>query len=280
MPLSRTFIPASTKDNPYIAKEYLAQLDSLPEPIRSVARDGNFMAARSDDAFQVIPTQWVLEAQARWKPDGRAGYPMTACGLDVAAGGDETVLACRHRGWFAELVAMDGPQAKDPAHAGAMVVKHRKDMAPIVIDVDGGWGGASLLLFKENGIDYLGFQGSAKTTAKARDGLSGFYNKRAEAWWKFREELDPGQEGGSVIALPPDPRLRADLTAPTWELTTRGIRVESKLDIKSRLGRSPDRGDAVVMALSEGNRAAARAVMRHQPPVVRRGYEAIKRRYA
>jgi hypothetical protein len=71
-------------------------------------------------------------------------------------------------------------------------------------------------------------------------------NKRAETWWKFREALDPAY--GNGLALPPDPQLRADLTSPTWKLTPRGIQIESKDEIRKRLGRSPDRGDAVVLA--------------------------------
>src|SRR3546814_3250182 len=56
----------------------------------------------------------------------------------------------------------------------------------------------------------------------------------------------------SPIALPPDPMLVADLTAPTFTVPPRGIKVESKEDVCKRLGRSTDRGDAVVMAWSAG----------------------------
>ena len=99
-----------------------------------------------------------------------------------------------------------------------------------------------------------------------KDGQLAFANKRAEVWWKFREALDPDQPDGSAIALPPDPELRADLCAPTWKLTARGILLESKDgssgfgNLRQRLGRSPGKGDAVVMAWSEGNQAA---VSRH-----------------
>ena len=85
-------------------------------------------------------------------------------------------------------------------------------------------------------------------------------------WWKFREALDPDQPDGSAIALPPDPELRTDLCAPTWKLGARGILLESKDgssgfgNLRQRLGRSPGKGDAVVMAWSEGNAAA---VSRH-----------------
>jgi hypothetical protein len=101
---------------------------------------------------------------------------------------------------------------------------------------------------------------------KTKDGSLAFANKRAEVWWKFREALDPDQPDGSAIALPADPELRADLCAPTWKLSARGILLESKDgssgfgNLRQRLGRSPGKGDAVVMAWSEGNAAA---VSRH-----------------
>lgn len=264
IPMSRSFIPAKLSDNPYLIHTgYQAKLDGLPEPIRSAVRDGNFMAARADDEFQVIPMSWILAAQARWQPDGWKPHAMTAAGLDIGAGRDETTLALRYGGWYAPIEAITGDEAKDPAHAAALVVRHRKDNCPVVVDVGGGFGGPSLMLFKDNGIACQQFNGAGASKAKTRDGTLSFVNKRAEAWWRFREELDPGQEGGSAIALPSDPKLIADLAAPTWKLTTRGIQIESKEEIRARLGRSPDRGDAVVMAMSEGQIAAARALKRN-----------------
>jgi hypothetical protein len=263
IPMSRSFIPARLADNPYLINTgYQAKLDGLPEPIRSAVRDGNFMAARADDEYQVIPTRWIIDAQARWQPDGWKPHAMTACGLDIGAGRDETTLALRYGGWYAPVEVIAGDAAKDPAHAAALVVRHRKDGCPVVVDVGGGFGGASLVLFKENGIACQQFNGAAASKLRTRDGTLSFVNKRAEAWWRFREELDPGQEGGSMIALPPDPKLASDLSSATWKLTTRGIQIESKEEIRARLGRSPDRGDAVVMALSEGNIAASRALSR------------------
>jgi hypothetical protein len=86
VPMSRSFIPAKLSDNPYLINTgYQAKLDGLPEPIRSAVRDGNFMAARADDEFQVIPMAWIMAAQARWQPDGWRGHAMTAAGLDIGA---------------------------------------------------------------------------------------------------------------------------------------------------------------------------------------------------
>jgi hypothetical protein len=270
IPKSRTFIRARLADNPYLINSgYQATLDALPEPIRSAVRDGNFMAARKDAAMQVIPMAWILAAQERWRPDGGRFEPMTAMALDPAGGGrDSAEIAARHGGWYAELVSAKGKETADGSATAATVTQYRRNGAPIVVDVGGGYASGVILRFKDNEIPHVAFNGSSGSTRKTKDGKLSFANKRSEAWWKFREELDPDQEGGSAIALPPDPELRGDLAAPTFTLGPRGIQVESKVvfgdggkiigGIRKRLGRSPGKGDAVVMAMSEGNRAVIR----------------------
>ena len=256
IPQSRTFIPAALKDNPFLVTTgYQAQLDALPEPYRAAVRDGNFMAARKDDEFQLIPTVWVMEARARWKPGPPPGIPMTAMGYDVAGGGDDdNVIAARHDGWYAALVVVPGAKTPLGTDAAGLVVAHRRDGAVVVIDMGGGYGGAPYAHLRDNGVDVIAYQGAQGSTARTRDRKLGFVNKRSEAWWKFREALDPGQTGGSPVALPDDPQLLADLTAPRFEIGPRGIKVEAKESVVDRLGRSPDRGDAVVMAWSEGEK--------------------------
>ena len=56
-----------------------------------------------------------------------------------------------------------------------------------------------------------------------------------------------------AASLPPDPELVADLTAPRFEITSNGIKITPKDVLVKNLGRSPDKGDAVVMAWSEGH---------------------------
>lgn len=68
-----------------------------------------------------------------------------------------------------------------------------------------------------------------------------FANLRAQMYWQARVDL---QHDG--IALPVDQSLKTDLLAPTWRTHNGKIHVESKEDLKKRLGRSPDRGDAFV----------------------------------
>jgi hypothetical protein len=260
-PHSRTFIPAGIDDNPFIdAIEYRRKLQLMPEPYRSILMSGNFMLSRKDADFQVIPSAWVMAAQARWTEKSPQGMAMTAMAMDPAGGGrDSAELAIRYGGWYAPLISAQGEETADGSTTAATIVKHRRDGCPVVVDVGGGYGGGVIMRLKDNQITAEKFDGSLGSTAKTKDSSLTFANKRAEAWWRLREELDPDQEGGSVVALPPDPELRSDLTTPTWKLTSRGIQLESKDDIRKRIGRSPGKGDAVAMALSPGNRAVMRS---------------------
>jgi len=138
-----------------------------------------------------------------------------------------------------------GQETADGSTTAAMVVRYRLDGPPVIIDVGGGYGGGVTVRLRDNGIEPVSFIASGESFEKTKDGSLAFANKRAEAWWKFREALDPDQPDGSAIALPPDPELRADLCAPTWKPGARGIVLESKDgssgfgNLRPRLGRSP-----------------------------------------
>jgi hypothetical protein len=149
-----------------------------------------------------------------------------------------------------------------------------------VVDVGGGYGGAVTLRLRDNGVSHIGFNGANAAIGKTIDRQLGFANKRAEAWWRFREALDPEQQGGSAICLPPDPELRADLAAPGYKVGARGIVIESKEELRRRLGRSPGKGDAVVMCLSEGNAAQRKLLRGYRPQqsIANMAYALLKRR--
>jgi hypothetical protein len=209
-PMSRTFIPSKLSDNVYYAgSDYEAKLDAMPEPYRSAFRDGNFAAARSDDENQVFPSAWLTAAQKRWRPDGGEALQMTCMAADVGAGGaDRVTIARRHGEWYAPIIAVPGKEAPDGSTQAALIVRHRRDSCGIVVDVGGGYGGDVVGRLKDNEIVVTRFDGSAGSTARARDGSNRiFINKRAEAHWRFREALNPDQPGGSIVALPPDPGL-------------------------------------------------------------------------
>lgn len=248
-PLSRTFIPSSVTDNPFLLRTgYESTLQGLPEPLRSQLLLGDFKAGVEDTAWQLIPTAWVEAAMERWTEAGRQGQ-MDSAGVDVARGGrDKTVVATRYGTWY-EIRHIPGAQTPDGATAAGFVVANIKDKAVIHIDALG-VGGETIGHLETNGLQVdavVGYDTDSclgqydKSTGRLR-----FRNRRALIHWRFRESLDP--VSGDNISLPNDPELKADLCALMWKLTPGGILVEEKEEIKKRIGRSPDKGDAVIYA--------------------------------
>lgn len=275
-PMSRTFIPAALDDNPFYGDDYKAKLDAMQEPMRSAIRDGNFMGMRVDHERQIIPSDWVRAAQQRWLERGGQpprGIPMCALSVDIAntvegkASEDDTTIATRYDGFYPPIIAVPGKDTPTPNDVVGLVVANRRDACLVIVDMGGGYGGGVLQGLKGNEVPCRAYKGSEASTGRTKDKQFGFYNKRAEVYWKFREALDPNQPGGSPICLPDDPILFADLTAPRFEVVTQKgvsvIKAEPKDSpnantetVKKRLGRSPDRGDAVVNCWTEGAKAA------------------------
>jgi hypothetical protein len=249
-PISRTFIPSRLADNKYLcATGYGRQLQALPEPLRSQLLHGDFTVGRKDDDWQVIPSAWVKAAMDRWKPLPKEKLgQVTSVGVDPSGGGDEATIAPR-RGWRYDPLVLVAPDATGHV-SGGMIAKKTidvaGDVAPVHVDIIGIGASAGEHLEAYIGDRVVRVNGAEEGKGTDFTGKLKFVNKRAECWWKMRETLAP--ERPVKVALPPDQRVFADLTAPRYTLTARGIQVERKDQVKKRLGRSPDRGDAVVLA--------------------------------
>jgi hypothetical protein len=222
----------------------------------------------SVDADGVIPLSWVEAANARWlelygsrlggngaKIDPALGTArvlghsevLHVIGVDVArAGGDKSVFALRQGNAIIELrrdaytdnleILADKVAAIQEAHGDPKAV----------VDADGIGSGVYDHL-RVIGKPCVAFHGSGATKWRDATGEISALNVRAAAWWSLREMLDPSAE--LDMALPPDDRLTGDLVAARKrEISGARIQIESKDDIKKRLGRSPDDGDAVVQA--------------------------------
>ncbi len=251
-PRSRTFIPARLTDNPILAGTgYGAMLQGLPEPLRSQMLYGDFSIGIGDDAWQVIPTAWVRAAQARWTRTPPA-LPLSCLGVDVAHGGaDATVIVVRHGPWFAMPLKFKGVETDSGDKAAALVLRaHGGGPQPINIDAIG-YGSSACDFLKlprkdQPALNVNPINNALPTDLADRSGQFRLVNVRAASYWKLREALDPIH--GDNLALPPDPEVLADLCAPRFKLTAAGIQIEPKVDLAARLGRSPDVGDAIVLA--------------------------------
>ena len=192
---------------------------------------GNFPDTGEDT---VIALSTVEAAQQRTlDPEGDV-----IIGCDVARfGDDETVIAAR----VGNVVRIVETYHGKPTTYTAGRVAHwagTLENARIVID-DPGVGGGVTDQLKAMGLNVVAFKGSAAARRKDR-----FPNRRSEQWFEAAAILED-------IDLDGDEQLAADLTAPrySYDLKLRQV-VEKKEETKKRLGRSPDRADAVLLTLS------------------------------
>jgi hypothetical protein len=207
---------------------------------------GDLSAGLEDNAWQVIPSSYVRRAQKRWETRQGRKPQMTSIGVDVARGGaDQTVLARRHGNWYDTLLDFPGVTTPDGPSVASLFVQYQRDGAVACVDVIGV--GTSVVDFmNENGQTVLAINGAVKCDLKDKTNKFGFVNLRSYLYWRFREALEDEKD---QLYLPPDSELKTDLCCPRFKVTSSGkIAVESKDDIIKRIGRSPDRGDAVIYA--------------------------------
>ncbi|MBN1632322.1 MAG: hypothetical protein JW990_21400 [Thermoleophilia bacterium] len=194
----------------------------------------------------LIPLAWIEAANERWREiDEAHDWPAFTCvGVDVGRGGDASVLALRYGNALRELRPYGIPDTM--VITGNVVPILRSHGGYAVVDVVGVGSGVVDRL-REQKFEVVAFNAGESTDWKDRSGEMLFANKRSAAWWNLRELLDPANE--QEIALPADDLLTGDLTAPHWRMSSGGrIVVESKEEIRKRIGRSTDHGDAVVQA--------------------------------
>jgi len=203
----------------------------------------------TDEAL--IPLSWIRAAQDRWQQwhdDGRNMGVLDQVGVDVAGGGaDRTVFARRHGNVILELDEWQGADTRDTMMTAGRVASTIAHGGLAVID----WTGLGQGVFDrvaEQGLSTVAFVAGARTDLYDSTGAVQFVNCRSAAWWGLREYLNP--DHNPTLCLPPSEQLAAELSAPSWQLTSAAkVRVESKDDMKKRIGRSTDLADAVCLAV-------------------------------
>lgn len=249
-PRSRTFIPATLSDNIFLSSDnrYLATLQSLPEPMRSQMLYGDFRAAAPADPWQVIPTDWVRAAQRRWIEREKPTTPLTCVGLDPARGGqDNMAMSLRYDNYFDKIIFWPGAIVKDGAIAAELVHQALGDLIPFDINLDiGGIGSSAFdhLRLLYNNVHAINASGGSVYRDKSKKYK--MRNVRAEYYWRLRDALDPN--GGDDLALPPGNEVVADLCSARYKVSAIGVLIEEKEEIKSRIGRSPDKGESILLS--------------------------------
>ena len=264
-------IPISAYDTPNFTgedvgdwKKNLVDQTWVDDVISSFGEESAFVQARVHARFPknvtstVIPIDWAEAATKIEKITGRIRL-----GVDVAAdGGDEFVIAesCGN-----SVKIIHGSRGnKSPVEVAGRVLdaihnaekfhqqNHIEETVRVKIDAIGvGWGVAGLL--EDWGKD--GRHSSkivAVNVSQAAYERDKFANQRAEMWWTTRELLQPDENGDQFVSMDIDSQTLAQLSAPTYRANSSGkIQIESKDDMKRRGISSPDRAEAVLLALFE-----------------------------
>ena len=157
-------------------------------------------------------------------------------------GGDLSVIAIVDDN---ELLPLHVFKKMDTMELTGNLIALYKRFKPVDIKVDVIGIGAGI-------VDRLREQGypvNPVNVSSAPNNTELFMNLRAEIWWNLRELLDPNNKRN--IVFPDDEELFADLAAVQFKYNSRGkIQIEEKEEMKKRIQRSPDRGDAVAIAFS------------------------------
>lgn len=255
--------------------------------------EGNFAA---DEATGIIRPRWVEEANERWMAwaegchleepfmlgEGETGLvssaraPMpglharvldhdlvlarqvTCIGMDVAeSGGDKTIMAIRWGNAIGEIRECPRGDVIESANYAHQALSGAEGQPAIVVDANSVGAGTAAKL-RELGDLVVSFKGQERTDQRDASRELEMYNLRVASYWHLRDLLDPAN--GHGIMLPPDDELLGDLVAIHWKQHPSGkIIAELKAEIKERLGRSPDRGDAVAMAFWHGHAGSVSA---------------------
>ena len=246
IPESRTFIPASLEDNPYLARTgYANHLKNRPKHIRDRLYVGKFVSQVKDPIEQVIPSAWIDDAQGRWEPRPD-NTPLDALGVDVARGGQAvTVFAPRKGLWWDKLVKHPGVDTPRGNITAGLIRPIMEPWPDSLCCLDTLGPGSSVEDFL---VDFVKVE---KVVSNVQLGLPiidpnlQFYNLRALLWWFMRMILDPSY--GLLPSLPRDKELKRELATPRYMEKGRKIIVETKREIRARLnGKSTDAADAVI----------------------------------
>lgn len=188
----------------------------------------------------LIPLSWIHRSfvdKVYLKP--RAAKKTLA--VDVARfGDDETVIYAKFDEQIKCVGRHNGLNTMDVASEVATTIDKYQVLHQNVVVDEVGIGSGVVDRLHQLKYFVKGFNGGGKSRE------SKFRNIRAEAYWTLRTAL---QEGSVKIESSSD--LQAQLSATTWKLTPTGlIQMDSKDDIKKRIGRSPDDADALSMLFS------------------------------
>lgn len=180
----------------------------------------------------------VEDAMAQHLREHDYAYSQKRLGIDVARFGDDRTVIAPRQG-LAAFPCVTMRNARTPEIV-ARVIKAKFDWGSEVefVDGTGGWGAGVVDGLHQGGYNPI----EVLFNEKAFDPR--YYNKRAEMYFNFSKWV---KRGG---ALPKSTTLKRELTEMTYTYKDSKLIMESKEQIKKRLGFSPDEGDGYALTFA------------------------------
>ena len=212
---------------------------------------------------QLIVPAWLDLATSIERPPLPPAHPVhrtrrIAADLGEGVGRDSTAILVRDNHGILDLVAGNAfDLAAAAAEISRLAIRWQVPAERISYDKLGIGRDLKNHLVRYGLADAVGYAGSGRPQDRRA-----FTNLRSEAAWKLRRRLDPDwltdplrpQSGRQpYFHIPPRPWwpiLREDLVALTYDLIGNQTRLIKKEDLLDQLGRSPDRGDAMIQSFA------------------------------
>jgi hypothetical protein len=189
-------------------------------------------------------------------------------GIDVAGSetGDESVM---RGGRGLRLLDAFRTRTGDPEELEDWLVDHLDvfGATTAAIDADGiGFGYAGAIRRRRGRKVAV----TAIRSSASADDSKTYLNRRAEMWWQLREALARGGDDQLDFTVLDDVTA-GQLLLPRYSTHRGKIQVESKDDLRKRLGRSPDDADVLVYLLARDRGAGSMVLSRPRGSLSARG---------
>ncbi len=241
LPSYRAFLRMSVFDNPFISKNYIETLKTLPDRERKRLLDGNWDYYSEDDSL--FPPDILMKAMTYDIPESEEKFNKFI-GVDVADGGkDETVVTLIENGVVTDQRSLkidksnpDAPLSRLYADELSRFAENhgftRRESRNIAIESNGvGVGMRDMMRAK--GWQITDYKATGKSRSENYYNLYLDFDSCSVRILKSLSSLD---------------ELRRELSAHTYDMDNQDPKVVPKDKLKLKIGRSPDFADSLMIA--------------------------------